>query len=68
LACAVLFALVVAQWATPEERHATMAGLPWVLLYLGNWAKAAGGPHSLGCSSTPGPSPWRSSSISSGRS
>jgi peptidoglycan/LPS O-acetylase OafA/YrhL len=48
LFCAVLFALVVAQWATPEERHATMAGLPWVFLYLGNWAKAAGGPHTLG--------------------
>ena len=48
LVCAVLFALVVAQWATPDERHATVAGLPWVFVYLGNWAKAAGGPHTLG--------------------
>ena len=48
LVCAVLFALVVAQWASPAERHATWAGLPWVILYVGNWAKAAGGPHTLG--------------------
>jgi peptidoglycan/LPS O-acetylase OafA/YrhL len=30
------------------ERSATWAGLPWVVLYLGNWAKAAEGPHTLG--------------------
>jgi peptidoglycan/LPS O-acetylase OafA/YrhL len=48
LVCAVLFALVVAQWGTPAERHATWVGLPWVFLYVGNWVIAAGGPHTLG--------------------
>jgi peptidoglycan/LPS O-acetylase OafA/YrhL len=48
LVCAVLFALVVAQWASPVERNATLAGLPWVFLYVGNWAIASGGPHTLG--------------------
>jgi peptidoglycan/LPS O-acetylase OafA/YrhL len=48
LVCAMLFALVVAQWASPVERSATWTGLPWVVLYLGNWAKASGGSHTLG--------------------
>ena len=43
LVCAVIFALVVAQWTSPGERHETWAGLPWVFMYLGNWIVAAGG-------------------------
>lgn len=45
LVCAVVFAVVVAQWATPGEWHTTLIGLPWVFLYVGNWAIAAAGPH-----------------------
>ena len=48
LACGVLVALVVAQWAKPEQRHATWTGLPFVLFYFGNWARVAGGPFALG--------------------
>ena len=49
LLCAVLFAIVVGQWATPSEWHSTWIGLPWVFAYLGNWAIAGGGPnHPLG--------------------
>jgi peptidoglycan/LPS O-acetylase OafA/YrhL len=46
LVCAVLFALVVAQLATPAISHATWSGAPWVFLYVGNWVVAAGGQHS----------------------
>jgi len=48
LACGVLVALVVARWATPEQRHETWTGLPFVLFYFGNWARVAGGPFALG--------------------
>jgi peptidoglycan/LPS O-acetylase OafA/YrhL len=43
LLCAVLFALVMARWATSGQWHTTWTGLPWVFAYLGNWASAAGG-------------------------
>lgn len=45
LVCAVLLATLLAQWATPGEWRTTWIGLPWVFLYVGNWAVAAAGPH-----------------------
>ena len=42
LICAVLFALFVAQWTTPAERHETWRDCRGCL-YLGNWIVAAGG-------------------------
>src|SRR5215469_7365607 len=47
LACAMVFACVMALMASPALRHETMTGLPWVPFYLGNWYMAAGG-HGLG--------------------
>ena len=48
LACAMVFAGVVALMATPALRHQTMTGLPWVTFYLGNWHMAAQGGQGLG--------------------
>ena len=48
LGCAIVLALVLSLATTPSLRHATVAGLPWVLLYVGNWAKAFGSDQTLG--------------------
>jgi peptidoglycan/LPS O-acetylase OafA/YrhL len=48
LSCAILLGLVVSLATTPSMRHATIAGLPWVLLYVGNWAVALGSGQPLG--------------------
>jgi peptidoglycan/LPS O-acetylase OafA/YrhL len=48
LGCAIAFALALALLATPAVRHQTLDGLPFVLLYVGNFDKAFGGPQTLG--------------------
>lgn len=49
LACAVALAFVVALVSTEVVRHDTLIGLPWVLLYSGNWARAFdANPNTLG--------------------
>src|SRR3974390_955282 len=41
LVCAIIFALLVAQWAEYGPwRTTTFTGLPWVFSYLGNWVTA----------------------------
>lgn len=49
LACAIVLAVVVCLLSTEAVRHDTLAGLPWVVLYSGNWARAFGSsPDTLG--------------------
>lgn len=48
LGCAISLALLLSLIATPPMRHATLAGLPYVFLYVGNLDKAFGGPQTLG--------------------
>ncbi len=49
LVCAVALAFVVSLVSTAAVRHETLTGLPWVLLYSGNWARAFGSdPNTLG--------------------
>jgi peptidoglycan/LPS O-acetylase OafA/YrhL len=48
LGCAIAVALLVALFATSAQRHQTVVGLPWVLLYVGNWLRASGGNDVLG--------------------
>ena len=47
LLCAIAFALTLSLLCTSAARHDTVTGLPWVLLYSGNWVRAIG-PHTLG--------------------
>jgi peptidoglycan/LPS O-acetylase OafA/YrhL len=47
LLCAIALALTLSLLCTSATRHDTLSGLPWVLLYSGNWARAMG-PTSLG--------------------
>jgi peptidoglycan/LPS O-acetylase OafA/YrhL len=48
LGCAIVLSLILSLATTPTVRHATVVGLPWVLLYVGNWAVAFGSGHPLG--------------------
>jgi peptidoglycan/LPS O-acetylase OafA/YrhL len=48
LACAVVFACLIAPMASPALRHETVSGLPWVTFYMGNWHMAAEGGQGLG--------------------
>jgi peptidoglycan/LPS O-acetylase OafA/YrhL len=48
LGCAIALALLVSLAASPAVRHQTVVGLPWVLLYVGNWARALTGGQALG--------------------
>jgi peptidoglycan/LPS O-acetylase OafA/YrhL len=49
LACAIALALFVCLLSTEAVRHATVAGLPAVALYSGNWVRAFGSsPNTLG--------------------
>jgi peptidoglycan/LPS O-acetylase OafA/YrhL len=47
LVCAIAFALTLSLLCTTAARHDTVTGLPWVLLYSGNWVRATG-PNTLG--------------------
>ncbi len=47
LLCAIAFALTLSLLCTSAARHDTVTGLPWVLLYSGNWVRAIG-PNTLG--------------------
>jgi peptidoglycan/LPS O-acetylase OafA/YrhL len=47
LLCAIAFAFALSWLCTSAARHDTATGLPWVLLYSGNWVRAIG-PNSLG--------------------
>jgi peptidoglycan/LPS O-acetylase OafA/YrhL len=42
LACAIVLALVLSLLSPPSLRQQTLAGLPWVLSYVGNWAGVFG--------------------------
>ena len=48
LGCALVLVLVLSLAATPDIRHETIVGLPSVLLYGGNWARAFGSTNTLG--------------------
>jgi peptidoglycan/LPS O-acetylase OafA/YrhL len=48
LLCAIGVTLLVALVASSGQRHETLIGLPWVLLYVGNWMRASGGNGVLG--------------------
>jgi peptidoglycan/LPS O-acetylase OafA/YrhL len=47
LLCAIAFALTLSLLCASAARHDTVTGLPWVLLYSGNWVRALG-PGTLG--------------------
>ena len=42
LLCAIVLALTLSLLCTSAARHDTVTGLPWVLLYSGNWIRAMG--------------------------
>jgi peptidoglycan/LPS O-acetylase OafA/YrhL len=49
LGCAIALALLASMVGTASMRHSTLAGLPYVLFYAGNWVKAFGASaHGLG--------------------
>jgi peptidoglycan/LPS O-acetylase OafA/YrhL len=48
LGCALALALSLALVAAPAMRHSTVAAVPFVLVYVGNWAMALGPPHAGG--------------------
>jgi peptidoglycan/LPS O-acetylase OafA/YrhL len=48
LGCAIALALIVSLAATPQMRRETFDGLPLVLFYGGNWARAFGPADALG--------------------
>ncbi len=48
LGCAIALALAVSLATTPALRHSTVAGLPYVLGYVGNWGMVFGPPHAGG--------------------
>ena len=48
LGCAIALALAVSLATTPAMRHSTVAGLPFVLAYVGNWGMLFGPPHTGG--------------------
>jgi peptidoglycan/LPS O-acetylase OafA/YrhL len=45
LGCAIVLALAVSFFATSALRHSTVAGLPYVLAYVGNWGLLFGASH-----------------------
>src|SRR6185437_8555828 len=47
LLCAIVVALALSLLCTSATRHDTVTGVPWVLLYSGNWVRAMG-PNTLG--------------------
>lgn len=48
LVCAIVLAVVVSVVAAPATRHSTIADVPFVLGYVGNWAMLFGPPHAGG--------------------
>jgi peptidoglycan/LPS O-acetylase OafA/YrhL len=48
LACAIVVALVVSLFSSPEVRSATIRGLPAVILYFGNWVRSLAPASDLG--------------------
>jgi peptidoglycan/LPS O-acetylase OafA/YrhL len=48
LACAIAFAFLMSLAVNASLRHQTVAAVPAVLLYVGNWWMALGHAHSLG--------------------